>query len=418
MNCLNQISFRRGTRKFGHNTFQYNTEHLKDLAAKLSRTDSCARRRVLRTCGVVLFQCDGHVVTMTCVMERLRRQLMEFEVLGAMYPEEESTDSRFVVDTPVTEVDALNAAVSKWEDHGGEIPTEAEVSRLPNLRASLTLRVPDDDNGGTVRLTISLPHTYPNSAPPSLQLSSSKLTRKSQSLILVALEKFATTLTSDLDEHGSECLMELARTLEERSAAAAAAEREEEEKKRKNATDDDRDATIAVLRIDHMNDSKTYVKTLQKWCTALGLGARVFWSTRKGAKSGKKWTSEDDEKTVAMENQSSKNETATKNTQPPVGRVENVFVILHGESESVSEFLKRTRVEFVDIDGKGNKCKERNTVVLCRRSIEVAKKGEDVVPVFSGFECEQFDGSNEKLELILKRFNLLHVGTGDARWKA
>jgi hypothetical protein len=212
--------------------------------------------------------------------------------------------------------------------------------------------------------------------------------------------------------------MELARTLEERSAAAAAAEREEEEKNKKNATDDDRDATIAVLRIDHMNDSKTYVKTLQKWCTALGLGARVFWSTRKGAKSGKKWTSEDDDKTVAMENQSSKNETATKNTQPPVGRVENVFVILHGESESVSEFLKRTRVEFVDIDGKGNKCKERNAVVLCRRSIEVAKKGEDVVPVFSGFECEQFDGSNEKLELILKRFNLLHVGTGDARWKA
>jgi hypothetical protein len=40
------------------------------------------------------------------------------------------------------------------------------------------------------------------------------------------------------------------------------------------------------------------------------------------------------------------------------------------------------------------------------------------VPHFAGFECEKVEGGNRALEGVLKRFNLLHVGTGADRFQA
>ena len=56
--------------------------------------------------------------------------------------------------------------------------------------------------------------------------------------------------------------------------------------------------------------------------------------------------------------------------------------------------------------------------MLTKRSISAVIDGEDFVEKFSGFISRQFSGSNSALESILKGHNLLHVGTGENRWKA
>jgi hypothetical protein len=98
--------------------------------------------------------------------------------------------------------------------------------------------------------------------------------------------------------------------------------------------------------------------------------------------------------------------------------VENVFIVVGGDGDGVQKFLTRLRTEFVDVDSKGNKCRERQSTVLCRRFASQTKEGEAPVPAFAGFECEKVVGGNRALEGILKRFNLLHVGTGAERFQA
>ena len=172
--------------------------------------------------------------------------------------------------------------------------------------------------------------------------------------------------------------------------------------------------------MDHMNDSKGYVRTLQKWCANLGLDARVFWSEPSGVPTAasdatsrphKAWTSEDVD---------GEPETIARGVvgPPTGGRVENVFVVVGGDGDDVQKFLARLRTEYVDVDSKGNKCRERQSTVLCRRFASQTKQGESPVPHFAGFECEKLVGGNRVLEGILKRFNLLHVGTGADRFQA
>jgi solute carrier family 25 carnitine/acylcarnitine transporter 20/29 len=96
--------------------------------------------------------------------------------------------------------------------------------------------------------------------------------------------------------------------------------------------------------------------------------------------------------------------------------VEGVYVVLGGDGESIQSFLTRLRTEFVDVDAKGAKCKERKSTVMCRRAAGTVKPGEEPVPEFNGFECERYSGA-EELEEVLARFNLLHVGAGTQRFQ-
>ena len=97
------------------------------------------------------------------------------------------------------------------------------------------------------------------------------------------LVRFAATLTSDLGEDGGECLMELA--VEAQNEASSCAEREARRRAELGAatrgSDDEPDACHAVVRVDHMNDSKGYVRTLQKWCANLGLDGGVLERTER-----------------------------------------------------------------------------------------------------------------------------------------
>ena len=334
--------------------------------------------------------------------------------MEAMYPgDDDATTGSFVVLSPEA-VEAVRALVDDWEAHGTE-PTKEALDALAPLRASLTLAVPDGDARGTVTLRVSLPREYPSSAP-ALEVSASHLPRAAATEIADSLERFAATLTSDLGEDGGECLMDVA--VKARDVASSCAEKEERRRAETRAEtrgdDDAADACHAVVRVDHMNDSKGYVRTLQKWCANLGLDARLFWSDPNGAASSSRhatWTSEDRDGEPEM---SARGVVGP----PPGGRVENVFVVVGGDGDGVQKFLARLRTEFVDVDSRGNKCRERQSTVLCRRFASQTKEGEAPVPHFAGFECERVEGGNRALEGVLKRFNLLHVGTGAARFQA
>ena len=281
--------------------------------------------------------------------------------MEAMYPgDADATTGSFVVLNPEG-VDAVRALVDAWEASGKEPASEA-LEALAPLRASLTLAVPDGETRGTVTLRVSLPREYPGS-PPALEVSASHLPRGAATEMADTLVRFAATLTSDLGEDGGECLMELA--VEAQNEASSCAEREARRRAELGAatrgSDDEPDACHAVVRVDHMNDSKGYVRTLQRWCANLGLDARVFWSEPSGVPTAasdatsrpqKSWTSED----VDGEPET----TARGVVGPPTGgRVENVFVVVGGDGDDVQKFLARLRTEFIDVDSKGKKCRAR-----------------------------------------------------------
>jgi solute carrier family 25 carnitine/acylcarnitine transporter 20/29 len=92
----------------------------------------------------------------------------------------------------------------------------------------------------------------------------------------------------------------------------------------------------AVVRIDHMNASKPYLAKLAKWASQLGLAGVVYVRG---------------------------NEVTIKRG----GRIEGISVVLEGGEEAISGWLTRLRSEYVDVDSRGSKCKERKATVLCRR---------------------------------------------------
>ena len=295
--------------------------------------------------------------------------------MEAMYPgDADATTGSFVVLNPEG-VDAVRALVDAWEASGKEPASEA-LEALAPLRASLTLAVPDGETRGTVTLRVSLPREYPGS-PPALEVSASHLPRGAATEMADTLVRFAATLTSDLGEDGGECLMELA--VEAQNEASSCAEREARRRAELGAatrgSDDEPDACHAVVRVDHMNDSKGYVRTLQKWCANLGLDARVFWSEPSGVPTAasdatsrpqKSWTSED----VDGEPET----TARGVVGPPTGgRVENVFVVVGGDGDDVQKFLARLRTECIDVDSKGNKCAEHGAVPPLREPDEAGR---------------------------------------------
>jgi solute carrier family 25 carnitine/acylcarnitine transporter 20/29 len=346
-------------------------------------------------------------------VELLQRRLMECECMRAMYGEDAGGDagSSFEVCNPDV-ASALTAVVDAWEASGTAAAAALSMDALPLLRVSLTIAVPSSDDGGpsaargSVTMNASLPNEYPSREPPSLELSATRLSRTAIADILNKLELYAAARTVEQATRGCdghECLSELAQELSDLSARAA-----DEDETRRAAAANDRDGdgdeataegpSHAVVRIDHMNDSKGYTKTLQKWSQQLGVDVRMFYERSPKAASGAE--------TGALD----------KVGPPTGGRVEGVYVVLGGDGESIQSFLTRLRTEFVDVDAKGAKCKERKSTVMCRRAAGTVKPGEEPVPEFNGFECERYSGA-EELEEVLARFNLLHVGAGTQRFQ-
>ena len=90
----------------------------------------------------------------------------------------------------------------------------------------------------------------------------------------------------------------------------------------------------AVVRIEHMNDGPGYLRLLRKWARDLDLVLNADYQP------------------------------APKPNRPH--RLGNVLVTLHGDSSDVSDFLLRLRTQLVDVDSRGNRCKEKQSTVLRR----------------------------------------------------
>ena len=173
--------------------------------------------------------------------------------------------------------------------------------------------------------------------------------------------------------------MDLAQEAQDAAAAAAAAwARDRPAASSREAAAADDDECHAVIRIDHMNDSSGYVKKLQRWCAQLGLAARLFYALPGGG-AGFSAGGDDDPEASAERFRGSGSV-----GPPPGGRVEGVFVVLGGDGDSVQTFLTRLRTEMVDVDAKGNKCRERQSTTLCRRRADRTKTGQERVPISTG----------------------------------
>ena len=308
-------------------------------------------------------------------VELLSRQLMEVEVLQAMYPEEGA-----VVISEVAH-SAARVLVQQWEETG-EAPEAASLSSLAPISLRLTVEIPEHAEGGAVTLHTTLGARYPT-ASPDLSISSQYLPRKAFASVLSEAKALADELTSS--PGGAECLMDVIQIVQARAASITAAEKADGKVQGEGEEDvgsDDGGLGHAVVRIDHMNNTAGYIKKLQKWCSQLGLDARLFHQVPK----------------------------------PGMVRIEGVYVVLGGTGDSISGFLSRLRTEYVDVNSRGDKCKERQATVLCQRSANQTKSGQEPVPSFDGFEVSSYEGNGE-LEERLSQFNLLHVGSGQQRFQ-
>lgn len=357
-----------------------------------------------------------------CAAELAQRRLMECECLAAMYGPmagDAGDRSSFEVVNPDVERE-LRAAVDAWEASGDSVAAALSVRAVSApLRVSLTLAVPSASGGedepgepcgfgpdrtpgrGTVTLGASLPTNYPAAEAPALELSATHLSRDAIARVLRELRSLASERTARAAPDGFECLSELAQAAADLSAAAAA----DDEARRRAAESNpgangDEGRAHAVVRIDHMNDGRGYTKTLRRWSRELAVDARVFYACPESSGEVRKGSE------GSIEGPPS----------GPAGRVEGVYAVLGGDGDDVRSFLTRLRTEFVDVDAKGARCKERKSTVMCLRRAGVVKPGEERVPEFDGFECEGYVGA-DGLEDALARFNLLHVGAGAQRFQ-
>ena len=96
----------------------------------------------------------------------------------------------------------------------------------------------------------------------------------------------------------------------------------------------DREEELLVLLLDHMNDGRGYSGKLAAWCGQLGLRGLQFART------------------------------ATRRVH--AGRLESIVIVVHGSSAGLDELLSRLCSEYVDVNARNQKCKERKSVVLSR----------------------------------------------------
>jgi len=270
--------------------------------------------------------------------------------------------------------DELDALVAIFE----------RVDVVSDATARVTLRDDDDEDGATTttcRADIHMPDAYPSTAPLEVtSIESDALSRDARAMLLADVRAFALGAIGEESAYGALTMIEdgFRRAVGERrlrDAADADARRRREECA---------EIFHAVIRIDHMNDSVSYLKSLGRWCDAEGLGCRVFHKPPTD-ENGKR-------------------------------RVEGVFVALSGSNEGIKSFAQRLRTEFVDVDRHGVKCKERKSTVLAHRKNSTVKEGERAVEAFEGFETMPPYETEEDLERGLASLNVLHVGDGSQRF--
>ena len=287
------------------------------------------------------------------------------------------------------EAEAL-AALYGGDGDGGDAAVRLEPPAERGGAAALHVALPLAEGGeaggeGTVRVVFRLPPLYPAVGfPAAVLVDAASGAAAAQAAGQAALDAGARDGVESLWK-ACEAVLEAVRAAvaelaADRAAATARQRRDREE--RAEAAGTGEAPHNAVVRIDHMNCRKTYCRLLERWSGDLGLGVRLFF--RAGG------------------------------LRRPKG-AEGVLACLSGAPEAIGAWLHRLRTEYVDVDARGAKCKERQSTVLANRRPGDVKAGEAEVPAFRGFAAEEYRSSDE-LEAGLAALNLLHCGDGNERF--
>ena len=203
------------------------------------------------------------------------------------------------------------------------------TSRWDDEILAITAMYPESCVGGSASrsLTVSLGEAsitftatarYPEETP-GIAVTSSAMPHAQKEAISVSLGKVAR-------ESEGECLYELLQAFQsllcESSEALGASPRPPKEDT----------GEIALVFIDHMNKHKPYLTLLHSWALQYNLTGQVYFKKR--------------------------------------SRIEGVHVVLTGPGGGVTRWLTRLRTEYVDVDKRGRKCKERKGTLVERRVVE------------------------------------------------
>ena len=202
----------------------------------------------------------------------------------------------------------------------------------------------------------------------------------------------ATDLLASAAEGGAEALFEACEAIracveegvaaiESARNASAAQDAERRARSKRGAAPDCTPPHNAVIRIDHANDLKRYLRNLEAMASAV-TGTRVLYCPG-GAKR-------------------------PRGAHP-------IFVCLSGTTDAIRSFLRQLRTEMIDVDSAGRPCAERQSEVLSNRGPNDVKEGEAPVPHFVGF-LSTGCASEVELEVKLAELNLLHVGSSATRF--
>ncbi|GMI42145.1 hypothetical protein TeGR_g12244 [Tetraparma gracilis] len=202
---------------------------------------------------------------------------------------------------------------------------------------------------GRFKIMFSLPPLYPQ-AKITCSLSCPLIPRKQSDQLSLKIRQ----LSNAKSDSREECVTELVETAVDFATPIF------EELDKEGGGDDEEELHVCLLRIDHMNKPSGYMKHLEKWSKMLGLASRVYFYE----------------------------------TNKVLPKVEGVYCVLVGYESSCSDFLVRLLVEYVDLDTRGQKCKERKSNVLARRAASPA------AAALKGWESQAYKGSRELKELL------------------
>ena len=134
-----------------------------------------------------------------------------------------------------------------------------------------------------------------------------------------------------------------------------------------------------LLHFDHMNDYRGYTKLLQKWCAQLRLGGVIFLSLH---------------------------------CEP---RPRHIFAVLDSPATmgGTGEFLTRLRSQNVDVNMRGQPCKERMATVVADLPL-VLPMSPDEVGTLSVVETEGAKGSQTHMPYVRQWLTLNRAADAEA----
>jgi len=330
----------------------------------------------------------------------ISRQLMELEALQAIYPSEfkviENRTAKYLrttaVDsgeTPMTTMETTTTTTTTTDSpintlkycislraekepqagtqkHGGEFSATSMKILTLSVCAMALIVLSCIDHFGVHRLNVEIPLRYPLT-PPKCRLRCRQATRSSVNKANAQILSEVSKLHGGggrRGKGGSECVLDLIQYAQDEIVHALVHTSTKHQRQRqtkndnpmrcnrgraphasKEAKGEGKEEMVEVdtvrkeengtsgsarlIRIDHMNDQKGYQKLLKKWASQLGLRGVLYW------KMGER-------------------------------RVEDVFVALVGDhdGEQIKEFSTRLRTQYVDVNLRGIRCRERQSKVI------------------------------------------------------